>query len=330
MSYSFNSQERKGCTMGGYNSQVGSGHNMLNLTLNPLALPFIPLHCMENNLSLSVNAPCFYPIYTQNNTNTRSTNYALNPYAKLFVPLHMLLKKNCVIRAILVTLLFLLVLLLIIIISINTHEIDDMNPKDLLKKLKYDNPNKIIIGHLNINSIRSKFEFLKELIDNNIDIFLISETKLNYTFPSGQFLINGYHVPLRFDRNSNAGGILLYFRDHIPCKNVTLNFMPILEAIVVEINLKKRKWLLIGSYNPHKDMIQNHLNNIGKQLNDLCLKYDNFILIGDFNSEMHEDAMKVFCTTYNFKNLVKEPACFKNADNPNCIDLILTNKPLYF
>ena len=81
--------------------------------------------------------------------------------------------------------------------------------------------------------------------------------------------------------------------------------MPILEAIVVEINLKKRKWLLIGSYNPHKDMIQNHLNNIGKQLNDLCLTYDNFILIGDFNSEMHEDAMKVFCTTYNFKNLSK-------------------------
>ena len=74
-------------------------------------------------------------------------------------------------------------------------------------------------------------------------------------------------------------------------------------------------------------MIQNHLNNIGKQLNDLRLKYDNFILIGDFNSEMHVDAMEVFCTTYNFKNLVKEPTCFKNADNPSCIDLILTNKP---
>ena len=45
---------------------------------------------------------------------------------------------------------------------------------------------------------------------------------------------------------------------------------------------------------------------------------------------MHEDAMNVFCTTYNFKNLVKEPTCYKNADNPSCIDLIITNKPSYF
>ena len=65
-------------------------------------------------------------------------------------------------------------------------------------------------------------------------------------------------------------------------------------------------------------------------MNDLCLKYENFILIGDFNSEMQEDIMSVFCTTYNFKNLVKEPTCFKNAENLTCIDLILTNEPLYF
>ena len=40
--------------------------------------------------------------------------------------------------------------------------------------------------------------------------------------------------------------------------------------------------------------------------------------------------MNIFSATYNFKNLVKEPAYYKNVDNPSCIDLILTNKPLYF
>ena len=134
-------------------------------------------------------------------------------------------------------------------------------------------------------------EFLQELIGINLDIFLISETKLNDTFPSGQFLINGYHVPLRLDRNDNGGGLLLYFRDHIPCKKLKLDFNPEIEAIAIEINLKKRKWLLIGSYNPHKDMIRNHLNSIGKLLNDLCLKYENFIQLGDFNFEVHEDAI---------------------------------------
>ena len=77
-------------------------------------------------------------------------------------------------------------------------------------------------------------------------------------------------------------------------------------------------------------MIRNHLNSIGNVLNELCLKYENFILIGDFNSEIDEDAMSIFCTTYNLKNLVKEPMCFKNVENPSCIGLILTNKPLYF
>ena len=79
-----------------------------------------------------------------------------------------------------------------------------------------------------------------------------------------------------------------------------------------------------------KDTIQYHLNSIGGQLNDLCLKYEHFILIGDFNSETYEDAMKVFCSIYNLKNLVNELTFFKNVDNPSCIDLILTNKPLHF
>ena len=142
--------------------------------------------------------------------------------------------------------------------------------------------------------------------------------------------MNGYHVPFRLDRNDNGGRLLLYFRDHIPCKKITIDFKPVLEAIVIEINLKKRKLLLIGSYNPHKGMIRSHLNSMGNKLNELCIKYENFILFGDFNSEMHEDAMNVFCATYNLKNLVNEPTCFKNADNPSCIDLILTNKPLNF
>ena len=79
-----------------------------------------------------------------------------------------------------------------------------------------------------------------------------------------------------------------------------------------------------------KDMIRSHLNSIGNKLNELCVRYENFILIGDFNSEMNEDAMNVFCATYNLKNLVEEPTCFRNADNPSCIDLISTTKPLYF
>ena len=36
--------------------------------------------------------------------------------------------------------------------------------------------------------------------------------------------------------------------------------------------------------------------------------------------------MTEFCETYNLKNLIHEPTCYKNPISPTCIDLILTNK----
>ena len=45
-----------------------------------------------------------------------------------------------------------------------------------------------IIGHLNINSIRNKFDTLDNVV-KAFDIFLISESKLDNTFPLNQFAI---------------------------------------------------------------------------------------------------------------------------------------------
>ena len=64
------------------------------------------------------------------------------------------------------------------------------------------------------------------------------------------------------------------------------------------------------------------MDSLGKHLNHLYGTYDNIILLGDFNAETSEDDMKLFCTSYNLKNLVKKPTCFKNIDNPSWIDLV--------
>ena len=37
-----------------------------------------------------------------------------------------------------------------------------------------------------------------------------------------------------------------------------------------------------------------------------------------------------FCSLYDLSCLIKGPTCFKNAENPSCIDLILTNRPRSF
>ena len=82
------------------------------------------------------------------------------------------------------------------------------------------------------------------------------------------------------------------------------------------------KWLLFGGYNPHKENISNFRRQLNPILDDNLSAYDNFLLIGDFNSESHEEILKEFCDTFNLSNLIKEPKCFKNPLNPSYIDLI--------
>ena len=53
---------------------------------------------------------------------------------------------------------------------------------------------------------------------SNIDILMVSETKLDESFPVGQFITEGFGVPYKVDRNANGGGIMLFVREHIPSK----------------------------------------------------------------------------------------------------------------
>ena len=54
----------------------------------------------------------------------------------------------------------------------------------------------MVFGHININLLRTKFDFLWEQIKGSIDVFIIPEPKLDDSFPHGQFVIDGFHVPL--------------------------------------------------------------------------------------------------------------------------------------
>ena len=97
-----------------------------------------------------------------------------------------------------------------------------------------------------------------------------------------------------------------------------------IESFYIEI-----KWLLVYLYIPNKNLISNHLKKIGKDLDNYCSKYDNFILLGDLNLEPTESAIRDFNEINNCKNVIKETTCFKNSLKP-CIDLIITNRPKSF
>ena len=48
-----------------------------------------------------------------------------------------------------------------------------------LHEIRIKTANRLINGHLNVNARRNKFEILEELIKDEINIFLISKTKLD-------------------------------------------------------------------------------------------------------------------------------------------------------
>ena len=118
---------------------------------------------------------------------------------------------------------------------------DSGEVKDSAHFRKYDR-NKLVIAHLNINSLTNKVELLTEKAKANADILLISGTKIDESFPDIQFNINSFNKPYRVDHNEKRGGIMLLFRKDFPVKVLSVDNGN--EICYVEVIPKKTKWLI--------------------------------------------------------------------------------------
>ena len=56
------------------------------------------------------------------------------------------------------------------------------------------------------------------MIKVDIYIFVVSETKLDETFPTGQFEIDGFSPPFRLNKNKEGVGLIFYIGSDTPCK----------------------------------------------------------------------------------------------------------------
>ena len=81
---------------------------------------------------------------------------------------------------------------------------------------------------------------------------MISGTKLDKSFPINHSFMNSFSIPYFLDRNRNGAGILLYIREDIPSKPLSIEGY-LTEAIFVKNNLhSQKKWLTCCSYNPKR------------------------------------------------------------------------------
>ena len=90
-----------------------------------------------------------------------------------------------------------------------------INPVKVLNNIHQTRSNRLVIAQLNISSLRNKFAWLSTMIKDYDHLLSILETKIDSSFPTAQFHIDGYTIHWR-DRDENGDGLLLYVREDVP------------------------------------------------------------------------------------------------------------------
>ena len=126
----------------------------------------------------------------------------------------------------------------------------DEDPSKILSQCRSKNLSRHIIRHININFLESKFEALKSLIKDTLDIFVVTETKIDESYTTSPFKIEGFGSPFRLDRNKHGRGVMVYIREHLPCKLIPFHNKPKdIETILFGLT-RNKKWLIMGAYHP--------------------------------------------------------------------------------
>ena len=96
-------------------------------------------------------------------------------------------------------------------------------------------------------------------VKGDANVIMISETKLDDAFPADQFVLEcfsklfleGLNKSCRVDHNRNGGCILLFVGEDIPARLISIEQV-LIETFFIELDLRKKKWIVSCSYNPHK------------------------------------------------------------------------------
>lgn len=172
-------------------------------------------------------------------------------------------------------------------------------------------PRGLIGGHLNICSVRAKTDQLENLFtDSNLDFLGLSETWLSKSSPVASFIMPGYKV-FRKDRNKGrGGGLLMYVRDNIRCKQIDLTCVNELECIAITITLSQQmSFNVIGVYRPpsYDVTFYEHFKRLLKLLDT---KKECKVL-GDFNLNWSEKAtrkkLKALTDKFELTQLIDGP-----------------------
>ena len=144
----------------------------------------------------------------------------------------------------------------------------------MLHDLRFECPKNLLCGYLNINSLRNKIHDLRLIIhDVPLDYFIISETKLDNSFPNAQLTINNYEIRARRDRDKHQGGLIEFAREGLICKRLRKYESLNIEVICSEVTISNKTWVIFSIYRPTDySNLLTFFKELGKYLNQACEK----------------------------------------------------------
>ena len=120
-------------------------------------------------------------------------------------------------------------------------------------------------------------------------------------------------------------GIMFYVNKNLLCKSLTREIDNLTEAIFLKVYVQCSKWLFVGFYKPPSQNEEFFISNLSKTINAFSAKYENILLMGDFNLTIKNKHLEELLNLFNLKSLVSSPTCFQST-SPTCIDLMSTNQ----
>ncbi len=194
---------------------------------------------------------------------------------------------------------------------------------------KYDKNFKIAL--ININSVESKFQDIKFLLNKQlIDILIIVESKLCDKTDTSLFKSLHYDI-IRRDRGVNkGGGILIFVKTNLNRTLVLLDADSSDELIsfIIKFNNNFKLGIIACYRPPHPRNEASFIDAFNSASNDLDNQCDEIIAAGDFNYDftppIESSKFHDLCDAHGLKNTIKKPTrrC-PITGNKTLLDLIL-------
>lgn len=187
-------------------------------------------------------------------------------------------------------------------------------------------------GHLNVRSILTGFEQLKDYIINvNFEFFAVSETWLNININTDLLLIPGYRF-IRVDRNGRGGGLGIFIKEFFQYKIILQQINDNLEQLWIRTTILGNRYAIGVLYRPPTSNILQSFDALENAMSVVLPECDTVLFAGDLNINLLNDSPGVnhfhnFIESYDLHQLITEPTRF-TATTQTLIDVIITSDNL--